>query len=167
MSFLQKLAEKALATLKQRGQENGYDKNPGTAREERSAAQIAEVFNALTGHKLTETDAWTFLQVLKLVRLESQMKNGSGDMLDTCTDMVSYSLLKAETALQEYRPVQAAEFLQGGPAFSSVDPEKQGLRRERDPRVSDFPAPPRITSFNHPIIPEIDLPDDKHSAIDD
>lgn len=135
--MLIKLVEKVLATIKQRGEDNGYDKNPGTAREERSAAQIAEVFNALTGHKLTETDAWTFLQVLKLVRLESQMKNGSGDMLDTCTDLVSYSLLKSETALQEYRPAQAAELVKEWSELVRVhgDPDTQGLRRERDPRT--------------------------------
>lgn len=113
MSLLEKLAEKALATLGQRGQENGYDKKPGTAQEERSAAQIARVFNALTGHQLTTTDAWTFLQVLKLVRMENQIKTGSGDLLDSCNDMISYSLLKAETALQGYRPAQAEELTDG------------------------------------------------------
>lgn len=106
MSLIQKLAEKALATLGQRGQENGYDKKPGTAQEERSADQIARVFNELTGHNLSTTDAWTFLQVLKLVRMENQIKTGSGDLLDSCNDMISYSLLKAETALQEHRPAQ-------------------------------------------------------------
>lgn len=108
MSLISKLAEKALHTLNQRGRDNGYDKKPGTAQEERSAAQIARVFNELTGHRLSTTDAWTFLQVLKLVRMENQIKTGSGDLLDSCIDMVSYGLLKAETALQENRPAQAA-----------------------------------------------------------
>lgn len=106
MSLLEKLANKALETLGQRGKENGYDKKAGTAQEERSAAQIARVFNELTGHQLTTTDAWTFLQVLKLVRMENQIKTGSGDLLDSCNDMISYSLLKAETALNEHRPAQ-------------------------------------------------------------
>ena len=106
MSLIKKLAEKVLATIGQRGADNGYDKQSGTAQEERSAAQIARVFNALTGHNLSTTDAWTFLQVLKMVRMETQIKMGSGDLLDSCVDMVSYSLLKAETALQEHRPAQ-------------------------------------------------------------
>lgn len=106
MSLLEKLANKALETLGQRGKENGYDKKAGTAQEERSAAQIARVFNELTGHQLSTTDAWTFLQVLKLVRMENQIKTGSGDLLDSCNDMISYGLLKAETALQDYRPAQ-------------------------------------------------------------
>lgn len=111
MSLLNKLAEKALATLGQRGSENGYDKKAGTAQEERSAAQIARVFNELTGHQLSTADAWTFLQVLKMVRMENQIKTGSGDLLDSCNDMISYSLLKAETVLEEHRPAQAADLL--------------------------------------------------------
>lgn len=117
MSLIQKLAEKALATLAQRGADNSYDKKPGTAQEERSAAQIARVFNELTGHNLSATDAWTFLQVLKLVRMENQIKTGSGDLLDSCNDMISYSLLKAETALIDYRPGQCVELnRQAGPS---------------------------------------------------
>lgn len=111
MSLLNKLAEKALATLGQRGSENGYDKKAGTSQEERSGAQIARVFNELTGHQITTTDAWTFLQVLKMVRMENQIKTGSGDLLDSCNDMISYSMLKAETVLEEHRPAQAADLL--------------------------------------------------------
>ena len=47
----------AATTMEQRGKENGYD----NAKEERSAKQIAAVFNALTGRDLTEQEAWTFL----------------------------------------------------------------------------------------------------------
>lgn len=131
MSLIQKLAEKALATLKQRGEQNSYDKKPGTAQEERSAAQIARVFNELTGHNLSTTDAWTFLQVLKLVRMENQIKTGSGDLLDSCNDMISYSLLKAETALMDYRPGQFVE-----------------LNRQSS-------AKPTISTGNHPSLHEV------------
>lgn len=155
MSLIQKLAEKVMSTLSQRGEQNGYDKKPGTAQEERSAAQVARVFNALTGHSLSTTDAWTFLQVLKLVRMETQIKMGSGDLLDSCVDMVGYSLLKAETALQDHRPAQVESFMIPEPApephFTS--PKPAGVRR--------------IATGHHRAIPEVDLPDDKHSAMDD
>jgi hypothetical protein len=35
---------------------------------ERTAAQIAKVFNAITGHEISEADAWMFLLVMKIVR---------------------------------------------------------------------------------------------------
>ena len=129
MSLIKKLAENALATLGQRGQENGYDKKPGTAQEERSAAQITRVFNELTGHSLSTIDAWTFLQVLKLVRMENQIKTGSGDLLDSCNDMISYSLLKAETALEEHRPAQVTVLLDPEPVRVPGDATTQGFAR--------------------------------------
>lgn len=147
MSLLNKLAEKALATLQQRGEDNSYDKKAGTAQEERSAAQIARVFNELTGHRLSTADAWTFLQVLKMVRMESQIKTGSGDLLDSCNDMISYSLLKSETALQDYRPVQAGLMVREEPVRVSGDPSTQGYNRRTDPRAK--PA-----TGNHPSLTE-------------
>lgn len=51
----------AATTMEQRGKENGYD-----SKEERSAKQIAAVFNALTGRDLTEQEAWVFMICLKL-----------------------------------------------------------------------------------------------------
>ena len=154
MSLLNKLAEKALDTLGQRGSENGYDKKAGTGQEERSAAQIARVFNELTGHRLSTTDAWTFLQVLKMVRMENQIKTGSGDLLDSCNDMISYSLLKAETALQDHRPAQV-EQLNGhiGGKITAACAERfvttitQGYVRRTDPRAK--PA-----TGNHPSLTE-------------
>lgn len=155
MSLIKKLAEKVMATLGQRGADNGYDRQAGTAKEERSAAQIARVFNELTGHSLSTTDAWTFLQVLKLVRMETQIKMGSGDLLDSCVDMVGYSLLKAETALQDHRPVQVERFMfpEQAPEPHFTAPKPAGVRR--------------IATGHHRAIPEVDLPDDKHSAMDD
>lgn len=80
------LAQQAADILKQRGIENGYD-----AGEERSAAKIASVFNAITGHTLTEQDAWMFLICLKLVR--QQRSQG----VDHLLDLSNYALLLAES----------------------------------------------------------------------
>lgn len=109
--MINELLEKAQETLKQRGRDNGYDKNAGTAQEERSAVHIARVYNAITGQNISEADAWTFLQCLKLVRMENQIKTGSGDLLDTAIDLISYSALKSEAVLQQHRPAQVAELL--------------------------------------------------------
>lgn len=80
------LAQKAADILKQRGTDNGYD-----AGEERSAATIAKVYNLITGHELTEADAWMFLIVLKLVR------EGRKHQLDNLLDLSNYALLRAES----------------------------------------------------------------------
>lgn len=144
MSLLEKLANKALETLGQRGKENGYDKKAGTAQEDRSAAQIARVFNELTGHQLTTTDAWTFLQVLKLVRMENQIKTGSGDLLDSCNDMISYSLLKAETALHDHRPTQMRELA------DDIDGKTLASCKQR---FADLPRAGIVTG-NHPSLTE-------------
>ena len=64
-----------------------------TPKGERTAEQIAKVFNAITGHTLTETDAWTFLLVLKLVR----SRNGKYNR-DDYVDLSAYSALMGECA---------------------------------------------------------------------
>lgn len=69
----------------QRGEQNGYDNG-----RERSAAKIAEVFNALKGTSLSEKDVWDLLLVLKLVRAQTSTGN------DSRRDMVSYAALGAE-----------------------------------------------------------------------
>lgn len=152
MSLIQKLAEKALATLKQRGEQNSYDKKPGSAQEERSAAQIARVFNELTGHNLSTTDAWTFLQVLKLVRMENQIKTGSGDLLDSCNDMISYSLLKAETALEEHRPAQVEEL--NGTYHGSLASVKERFAGTPTVPFVGFRVGNLIETGNHPALSE-------------
>jgi hypothetical protein len=58
---------------------------------ERTAKRIASVFNALTGHSLTETDAWTFLLILKMVRSRSGAYHA-----DDYVDLVSYASLLSE-----------------------------------------------------------------------
>ncbi len=170
MSLIKKLAEKVLTTIGQRGEQNGYDKQAGTAQEERSAAQIARVFNALTGHNLSTTDAWTFQQVLKLVRMENQIKMGSGDLLDSCVDMVGYSLLKAETALQDHRPAQAGELVKREP---ETQQERLATARriagcsDTDAVATTLPTHTRVgrrvDTGSHPVV----LPEETFKAIDD
>lgn len=62
-----------------------------TPKGERTAAKIAKVFNAITGHDLTESDAWLFLLVLKIVRSRSGKYTR-----DDFVDMAAYSALLGE-----------------------------------------------------------------------
>lgn len=86
----------AATTMEQRGKENGYD----NAKEERSAKQIAAVFNALTGRDLTEQEAWTFLICLKLVRQQRKHQE------DNIVDLVAYSALLGESYMTEHDEIQ-------------------------------------------------------------
>ncbi|UJQ87899.1 hypothetical protein [Escherichia phage ZCEC12] len=94
----------AAATMEQRGKENGYD----NAKEERSAKQIAAVFNALTGRDLTEQEAWTFLICLKLVRQHRKHQE------DNIVDLVAYAALLGESYMTVHDEIQidttAAQF---------------------------------------------------------
>ena len=94
----------AATTMEQRGKENGYD----NAKEERSAKQIAAVFNALTGRDLTEQEAWTFLICLKLVRQQRKHQE------DNIVDLVAYSALLGESYMTVHDEIQvdttAAQF---------------------------------------------------------
>lgn len=76
----------AAATIQQRGTDNGYD-----AGQERSAAKVALLFNTLTGHTLTEQDAWLFLICLKLVRNQHKYKP------DNIVDLIGYAALLGES----------------------------------------------------------------------
>jgi hypothetical protein len=58
---------------------------------ERTAAKIAEVFNAITGHNISEADAWMFLIVLKIVR----SRNGKFNA-DDYVDLAAYAGLLGE-----------------------------------------------------------------------
>lgn len=80
----------AIATLELRGKQNGYD-----SAQERSAADIAALFNWHTDKVLSEEDAWRFMICLKEVRLKRQRENG-GDITDTLIDLLSYTALLAE-----------------------------------------------------------------------
>lgn len=101
----------AATTMEQRGKENGYD----NAKEERSAKQIADVFNALTGRDLTEQEAWTFLICLKLVRQHRKHQE------DNIVDLVAYAALLGESYMTVHDEIQvdttAAQFdsLKGWP----------------------------------------------------
>jgi hypothetical protein len=59
---------------------------------ERTAAQIAEVFNALSGHSLTEADVWQLMIVLKLVRA----RNGAY-LKDDYIDLAAYAGLLGQS----------------------------------------------------------------------
>lgn len=94
----------AATTMEHRGKENGYD----NAKEERSAKQIAAVFNALTGRDLTEQEAWTFLICLKLVRQHRKHQE------DNIVDLVAYAALLGESYMTVHDEIQidttAAQF---------------------------------------------------------
>lgn len=85
------ILEAVAATITQRGAENGYDK-----KEERSAAEVARLFNEKAGGPcLDESDIWEVLRCLKEVRLNAQLANGS-DPTDTLIDLIGYTVLLAE-----------------------------------------------------------------------
>ncbi|WP_251367144.1 DUF6378 domain-containing protein [Escherichia coli] len=90
----------ALKALKERGNENGYDK-----KEERTAPKIAAIYNAKKGANLTPLDVWDLMICLKEARLEAILANGN-DPTDTLVDLVSYSALKAEQISTEWEKVQ-------------------------------------------------------------
>lgn len=85
----------AATTMEQRGKENGYD-----SKEERSAKQIAAVFNALTGRDLTEQEAWVFMICLKLVRQTRKHQE------DNIVDLVAYSALLGESYTTVHDEIQ-------------------------------------------------------------
>lgn len=58
---------------------------------ERSMQRIVNVFEALTGNKLTEVEGWTFMVVLKLCREQT------GSDIDNWIDGAAYMALAAET----------------------------------------------------------------------
>ena len=83
----------AITTVDQRGTDNGYDVG-----QERSAARIAKVFNALTDHNLSEADVWTLLIVLKQVRNQRKFKH------DNIVDMAGYAGLLGECLAAGVKP---------------------------------------------------------------
>lgn len=85
----------ALKALKERGNENGYDK-----KEERTAPKIAAIYNAKKGTNLTPLDVWDLMICLKEARLEAILVNG-GNPVDTLVDLISYNALKAEQIIND------------------------------------------------------------------
>lgn len=86
VSIQKGVLEEVQDTLKERGNQNGYDTG-----KERSAAKIAKVFNALTGRDLTEQEAWTFMICLKLVRNQHKPRR------DNIVDLIGYTALLGES----------------------------------------------------------------------
>lgn len=79
--------QNAIDLEKQRGVD--YDSPDG----ERSAARIAEAFNAITGYDLTESEVWLILSLLKQVR---QWSNEAFHR-DSAEDQVTYVALMSES----------------------------------------------------------------------
>lgn len=87
------ILEAVAETITQRGAQNGYDN-----KEERSAAEIARLFNAKmrrVSDGLGEAEVWEMMRCLKEVRLTRQLENGS-DPTDTLIDLIGYTVLLAE-----------------------------------------------------------------------
>ncbi len=59
---------------------------------ERSMAATVAAFNAITGHKLTESEGWRFMELLKIVR-DHAAKGGHPDSQE---DAVAYAALAGE-----------------------------------------------------------------------
>ena len=68
-----------------------YDKPEG----ERSMGLTVQTFNTLTGHRLTESEGWTLMMILKLVR-DQQRPSAHRDSIE---DLVAYSALRGEARL--------------------------------------------------------------------
>ena len=69
-----------------------YDKPQG----ERSMKRTVAMFNALTGHWLTEVDGWQFMECLKAVRSREGEPRA-----DDFEDGVAYAALAGEARLAE------------------------------------------------------------------
>lgn len=90
--------------LAERGKE--YDKPEG----ERSMQRCVSAFEIITGKRITESEGWLFMQILKDVR---QWQNPERYHEDSAVDCVNYAALKAE-ALSEQKPVATVEDLMLG-----------------------------------------------------
>jgi hypothetical protein len=63
---------------------------------ERSMGRCVAAFNALTGHALSETEGWNFMELLKLARATAGRYHA-----DDHTDCAAYAALAAESAARE------------------------------------------------------------------
>lgn len=81
-----------MASAIQEERANEYDAPNG---KERSMAKVVQMFNALTGHQLTETEGWRFMELLKMVRAQGKYHE------DSLIDGVSYAALAAESHYRE------------------------------------------------------------------
>ena len=88
MVTAEEILQQSLDLLKERGKD--YDSG-----RERSMLKIVKLFNIITSHDLNETDGWLFMQLLKIVR----QNTNTTTHVDSYLDDVAYSALKAESAL--------------------------------------------------------------------
>ena len=75
---------------------NQYDKAG-----ERSIPAVVKVFNVLTGHKLTATQGWLFMTILKMVRTQQ-----GSYCKDSFEDGAAYFALMGEEAEELATPIQ-------------------------------------------------------------
>lgn len=83
------ILQAAIDTMRQRATDRDIE-------QERTMRTIVEMFNTMTGHKLSETDGWQFMLILKLVR----SRNG-GFNVDDYLDMAAYAGLAGESHAHE------------------------------------------------------------------
>lgn len=86
-SMLQKASELMVERAAQ------YDSPEG----ERSMEKIVNSFNSITGHRLTESEGWMFMILLKLVRDNTREVGHQ----DSCEDLIAYSSLYGESRLSK------------------------------------------------------------------
>lgn len=73
---------------------------------ERSMKRAVAAFNTLTGHRLSETEGWLFMSVLKLARA-----TGGGFSKDDLLDAAAYCALALEREIAAHEPkVEPAAF---------------------------------------------------------
>ena len=91
MTEATKFLSEAAKTMKERGKT--YDKS----NKERSMKSTVDAFNAITGNKMTESEGWLLLVLLKQVRQFSKEEYHE----DSALDGVAYSALLAESLSNE------------------------------------------------------------------
>jgi hypothetical protein len=83
------LLGRAAALLAERGRD--YDHHEG----ERSVSKTVDVFNVITGGRMTKTEGWLFMICLKQVRAFTTYPHHE----DSLHDLIAYAALMAEEAL--------------------------------------------------------------------
>jgi hypothetical protein len=104
--------KEALAVLEQRGHER--DKPSG----ERSMEQCVDIFNAMAGTDLSETEGWLFMLALKISRSQ-----GGGFKLDDYIDLIGYASLLTEAAVKEDAQSETQKF---APYLTALNRNWQG-----------------------------------------
>jgi hypothetical protein len=83
--------ERAKLLMVERGKQ--YDQPQG----ERSMRKAVGAFNCITGHKLSESEGWLLLQLLK----DARQWQSPAFHADSAEDCIAYSALKAEALARE------------------------------------------------------------------